>query len=813
MNARFSSVYVAATLMGLVASAHAQTTIQLGTATGYAVLAGSTITNTGASLVTGDIGLSPGTAITGFPPGIIAGATRIAAAAAPAQTDSLAAYNDAFGRPVGTTVTTELGGQTLVAGVYSTASGTLGLTGTLTLDGQNNPNAVFIFKAASTLITASGAPGTPASLVVLRGGAQACNVFWQIGSSTTLGSYSAFQGSVLAAASITANTGASVNGRLLARTGAVTLDTNAVTTPVCNGSIQIVKNTVGGDGTFAFTGNTGVTSLTTVGGTGSQTINLAPGSGYNATETVPAGWTQTGASCTNGTPAAIQVVSGGTTVCTFTNTIIPALPPGSIRVVKNTSGGNGTFAFTSNFGLTTLTTVAGAATQTFTNLVIGSNYSVSEAASAGWTQTSATCTNGTPAAVVVTAGGTTVCTFINTAILVPPPPASGSLTIVKSSIGGNGTFAFNSNFGFSTLTTAGGTATQVFTNLAPGVNYFVSETASAGWTQTSIACTNGTPAAVIVISGGATVCTFINTAIVVPPPPPATGVVTIVKSSIGGNGTFTFTSNFGFTTLTTASGTATQTFTNLTPGSNYSATETATAGWTQTSATCTNGSPSAIIVTGGGVTVCTFINTVVPAVPPGVPDLIITKTHAGNFRQGDIGDTYTLHITNIGAVATTGIVSVTDNLPAGLLATAIAGLGWNCVSGSLVCTRSDALAPGASYPDITVTVNVSGSGADFKATGATLFQADDLFVSMADGTVQWRRNDFSLVKVLPSTTDGQAKGAAFNGAGSLFVTHWFGASRSGNEVAQFTPTGVLRLPLNGVDSAPAILDYVARLFG
>ena len=164
-----------------------------------------------------------------------------------------------------------------------------------------------------------------------------------------------------------------------------------------------MKNTVGGDGTFAFTSNFGLSSLTTSGGTASQTFSgLTPGSSFSASEIVPSGWTQTSATCTNGTPAAITVVAGATTTCTFANTQQGA----SIKVVKITVGGDGTFAFTSNFGLASLTTSGGTASQTFSGLTPGGSYHVSETVPAGWTQTSATCTNGTPAAITVVAGAT-----------------------------------------------------------------------------------------------------------------------------------------------------------------------------------------------------------------------------------------------------------------------------------------------------------------------------------------------------------------------------------------------------------------------
>jgi hypothetical protein len=136
------------------------------------------------------------------------------------------AYNTAAAQAPTGTVSADLGGQTLTPGVYNSAT-SLGLTGALTLDAQGNANAVFIFQAGSTLTTAS------ASSVNLVNGAQACNVFWQIGSSATLGTASTFRGSILALTSITATTGATVDGRLLARNGATTLDSNTVTRAQC----------------------------------------------------------------------------------------------------------------------------------------------------------------------------------------------------------------------------------------------------------------------------------------------------------------------------------------------------------------------------------------------------------------------------------------------------------------------------------------------------------------------------------------------------------------------------------------------------
>jgi hypothetical protein len=213
-------------LAGAPAARAATAPVSLGTAANYGVLAASTVTNTGLTTINGNLGLSPGTAVTGFPPGRVNGTIDAAdGAALQAQNDLTAAYNAAAAAPVTATIPVELGGTTVTPGVYASPAGTFGITGTLTLDAQGNPNAVFIFKAASTLITAS------ASNVVLVNGAQAANVFWVVGSSATLGTYSVIQGNIMAQASVTVTTGTTVDGRVLARTAAVTLDSDTITVP------------------------------------------------------------------------------------------------------------------------------------------------------------------------------------------------------------------------------------------------------------------------------------------------------------------------------------------------------------------------------------------------------------------------------------------------------------------------------------------------------------------------------------------------------------------------------------------------------
>lgn len=215
----------------LPAVAQAQV-VDLGTAGTFVVLGGASVTNTGPSVLNGDLGVSPGTSLTGFgSPAVVNGATHNNdGVASQAQLDLATAYDVAAAQPVlpaDDLTGTDLGSRTLTSGAYRYSSSAQ-LTGALTLDAEGDPDAEFIFQIGSTLTTAS------ASSVVLIDGASPCNVYWQIGSSATLGTTTAFQGNVMTLADISLNDGATVNGRLLARTaGAVTLINNVLTRPEC----------------------------------------------------------------------------------------------------------------------------------------------------------------------------------------------------------------------------------------------------------------------------------------------------------------------------------------------------------------------------------------------------------------------------------------------------------------------------------------------------------------------------------------------------------------------------------------------------
>jgi Ice-binding-like/Bacterial Ig-like domain len=201
--------------------------VELGRASDFAVLAGSTVTNTGGTSITGDLGVSPGSAVTGFPPGVFVGTMHAGnAAAANAIADLTTAYNDAAGRVLcAVSVAGDLGGRTLTPGLYKSTSSLEITSGNLTLDARGDPDAVFILQTASTLTTAS------ASQVILAGGAQAKNITWQIGTSASLGTTSSFHGAILADQAISLATGAALRGRALARIAVVSLDGNTVEHP------------------------------------------------------------------------------------------------------------------------------------------------------------------------------------------------------------------------------------------------------------------------------------------------------------------------------------------------------------------------------------------------------------------------------------------------------------------------------------------------------------------------------------------------------------------------------------------------------
>jgi hypothetical protein len=322
--ARVGTGLAALALVGTVFSpaASAAQTVQLGTAAPFAVLAGTAVTDVPTSAITGDVGLSPaaGSNYTGLTQAEVTGTIYSTNAAGPAgsvddpsllttaKNDLTTAYVAAAGEPPTTTFTTtdnQLGGKTLTPGVYAfghAATANISAASPLVLNGEGDENAVFVFQASSDLVTASN------SVVELENGAQACNVFWQVGSSATLNSASTFVGTILALTSATLLTGATVQGRVLAQNGDVTLDANTITapttclttttttttSPTATTSPTTTTSPSGAGGTGG-TGGTSITTGTTSGGSGGSAAGTTTGgSTASATGVVPTGFPHTG---------------------------------------------------------------------------------------------------------------------------------------------------------------------------------------------------------------------------------------------------------------------------------------------------------------------------------------------------------------------------------------------------------------------------------------------------------------------------------------------------------------------------------------
>ncbi|MCE5259440.1 MAG: ice-binding family protein [Chloroflexi bacterium] len=269
----------------------------LGAAQSFAVLAGTTATNTGATTISGDLGVSPGSAVTGFPPGIVTDGTQHVAdaVALQAQADVTTAYNALAGQACSVDLTgQDLGGMTLTPGVYCFSSSAQ-LTGALTLNAEGDPAAVFVFKVGSTLTTASNA-----SVAFINGGNQ-CNVYWQVGSSATLGTGANFAGNILALTSISLNTGASLVGRALARNGAVTMDTNNISYNQCSSASIPTATSPAPTSTATATPTSTVTAAPTSAATAAPTNT--PSGDVTVAPTATASPTATSASAVVGVPA------------------------------------------------------------------------------------------------------------------------------------------------------------------------------------------------------------------------------------------------------------------------------------------------------------------------------------------------------------------------------------------------------------------------------------------------------------------------------------------------------------------------------
>ncbi len=502
------------------------------------------------------------------------------------------------------------------------------------------------------------------------------------------------------------------------------------------GSITVVKNTVGGDDTFSFTSASSIGNfdVTTASNTGQELFaGLLPGS-YDIAETPLAGWFLTGSSCDDdSTLPNIELAAGENVICTFENT-----QPGSIRVVKNTVGSDATFSFTStsSIGNFDVTTASNTGQKLFTDLLPGT-YDIAETPLAGWSLTGSSCDDGsTLSNIALAANENVTCTVENTQL--------GSITVVKNTLGIDATFGFTStsSIGNFDVTTASNTGQKLFTGLLPGT-YDIAETPLAGWSLTGSNCNDGSTLPNVVLAAGENVtCSFENTQL---------GSITVVKNTIGGDATFSFTSasSIGNFDVTTVSNTGQEYFVHLLPGT-YDIAETPTAGWSLTGSSCDDGStlPNVDVAVGENV-ICSFENT------QDDPQLTLTKsaTPASYTLLGD-NVSYSLLVENKGNVALTN-VTVTDPLT---------GLGAiDCDS-----TGSNILANLAAAASADCEAMYSITQADLDA-GSVTNQASVTAKDPSDNDVTAASNPVTISKLVDVCYDGALTipdGMVFSGAGT-----------------------------------------------
>jgi Ice-binding-like len=324
--------------------------VNLATAQPFVVLGGAGVTNTGPSVLNGDLGVTPGTSLSGFgAPAVVNGATHANdAVAAQAQADLTTAYNVAAGQPIapGNELTgVDLGGLTLSPGAYGYSTSAQ-LTGQLTLDAHGDPNAQFVFVIGSTLTTAS------ASSVVLTNGASPCNVFWKIGSSATFGSGTAFQGNVMALTSISLNSGVTVLGRALARNGEVTLINDVLTLPGCATETSTTPTGTSTESTTTTSGGAAPTTSTAAnGGAGTKKPKGKPAKPSAAKAVAGTATLVRGKKSASGVSASVEgkridtvtFTDNGARVGTGgSRTVHVAMTPGVHRVVAHVTFAGGT---------------------------------------------------------------------------------------------------------------------------------------------------------------------------------------------------------------------------------------------------------------------------------------------------------------------------------------------------------------------------------------------------------------------------------------------------------------------------------------
>ncbi|NLB52725.1 MAG: DUF3494 domain-containing protein [Syntrophomonadaceae bacterium] len=501
----------------------AQPTVDLGSTENFAVLAGSAITNTGTTTINGDVGLSPAPT-TAYTPGAsltLNGALHLTDAVADqAQSDLITAYNDAAGRTPVTTIPTELGGTTLIPGVYDSADGTFEITGTLTLDAQGDPDGVFVFKTESTLITASNSSINPIN------GARFCRIFWQVGSSATLGTDSDFVGHIFALQSITANNSATVQGQFLARNGAVTLNTNTITNGFCEtpqappttATLNVIKHVINNNGRTAVaddfslhvkTAGSDVIGSPANGDEFGTIYTLTPGT-YVVSEDTHSGYTASysGDSDSSGS---ITLIAGDEKTVTITNNDKAVSGGGgggsgdysantaTLHVIKHVINNDGSIAAASDFRLhvknssgddVAASPTPGSESPGKTYTLPAGTYVVSEDAYAGYTA-SYSGSSDSNGEITLNSGDNKTVTITNNDIAsVVAPSAPATLHVIKHVINDNAGTAVAADFRLHVkingveiaASPAPGAELPGNTYTLPAGTYIVSEDAYAGYT-------------------------------------------------------------------------------------------------------------------------------------------------------------------------------------------------------------------------------------------------------------------------------------------------------------------------------------------
>jgi uncharacterized repeat protein (TIGR01451 family) len=707
-------------------AAMAQVAPPLGTTQSFAVLGSSTVTNTGPTVITGDLGVDPGTAITGFPPGTVVGGTTDSADAIALQdqNDNTTAYNNLASQTCTTTVSTDLGGLTLVPGVYCFSSSAQ-LTGALTLDAGGDSSAVWIFQIGSTLTTASN------SSVVLINGAQQCNVFWQVGSSATIGTTTTFVGNIFALASVTLTTSATLSGRALAQTGAVTMDSNVVSLTTC--SAQPIPPTVGK--TFS-------PATITAGGGSTLTITLSNSNATAAsltaalTDTLPAGVVVSGAAtttCSGGT------ASVGTSTVTLTGGSIPANGSCDVTVdVSAASGGTYINSIATGALQTTNGNNAGPAVATLTvnapamvapsigkafspatinaggtsTLVItlSNASSVPAALTAALVDTmpSGVVISATPAAATTCTGGVATDTSSTVTLSAGTIPADSSCTVtvaVTAAAGGN---YVNSLAAGALQTSNGNNAGPALATLTVNVPAAVLPTVGKTFTPATISA-GGTSTLIITLSNASTVAASISAPLVDTMPSGLVISATPAPTTTCAGGVVADTA----TTLTLSAGTI-----PAASSCTVTASVTAAAGGNYI-----NSLAAGVLQTSNGNNSGPAVATLSVSSPSGVN---LGKVFSPSTIVAGGTSTITITLSNAGTAAAM-TAPLTDTLPSGLV---VSGAAVSTCGGTASTTASSVTLSGGTIPvdgSCTLTVNVIAAvaGSYFNALPAGALQTSN----------------------------------------------------------------------------------------